>query len=53
MNLRLFAVRNLTTGKLVPGFFADKNAAKRERDKLGKNTHAVTPGPDHRRYRAH
>ena len=46
---RLFALRDLTTGKIVPNaFFADKRAAKAARD-AGQNL-CVTVGPDHRRY---
>lgn len=52
MNLRLFAVRNLTTGKTIPNlYFPSKAAAKEERDKLGADTHRVTPGPDHHGYK--
>lgn len=52
MNLRLFAIRSLTTNKIIPDlFFADKGVAKTERDKLGKESHCVTYGPDHRNYR--
>lgn len=55
MKLRLFALRNQATGKLVPElFFHDKVAAKRERDKLNESggDFVVTPGPDHRRFSA-
>ena len=52
MNLRLFAVRNLTTGKIIPNtFFSSKAEAKKARDELGADTHRVTPGPDHRGYK--
>ena len=48
--LRLFALRDLTTGKLVPDkFFSDKRAAKAARDAGGEHLR-VTVGPDHRRY---
>lgn len=51
MKLRLFVIRDLTTGRIIPElFFSDKPAAKRKRDELGANTHCVTYGPDHRRY---
>lgn len=48
--MRLFALRDLTTGKLVPNeFFASKPEAKRRRDALGDHIR-VTPCPDHWRY---
>ena len=53
MKLRLFALRNTSTGKtLADTYFSDKVAAKRERDKRNKagGSYVVTPGPDHRRY---
>lgn len=55
MKLRLFALRDATTGKTIPDlYFADKQAAKRIRDERnaqgGKYT--VTPGPDHRKAKA-
>lgn len=47
---RLFALRDISTGKLIPGtFFADKRAAKSARDAGGAHLR-VTPGPDHWRY---
>lgn len=56
MKLRLFALRDSHTGKLVPGFFAaSKPEARVERDRLngspGHNgcRYVVTYGPDHRR----
>ena len=53
MNLRLFAIRSLTTNKIIPDlFFSDKAIAKTKRDELGETTHCVTYGPDHRRYRS-
>ncbi len=55
MKLRLFALRNLSTGKLVTDiYFSDKPAAKKERDERNKagGAYVVTPGPDHRRFSA-
>lgn len=55
MKLRLFALRDTSTNKLLPNtYFGDKVAAKRERDELNKagGSYVVTPGPDHRRYSA-
>lgn len=50
MKLRLFAIRDLSTGRVIPNlFFSDKQQAKAERDKLGVQTHCVTYGPDHRK----
>lgn len=55
MKLRLFAIRDTVTGKIIPDlFFPSKPDAKRHRDKLDddighKGRHVVTPGPDHRR----
>lgn len=47
---RLFALRDLTTGRLVPNeFFSSKPDAKKRRDELGASIR-VTPGPDHWRY---
>lgn len=52
MKLRLFAIRDLQTGRLIPNlYFGDKLEAKKKRDALGKNTHCVTYGPDHRHYK--
>jgi hypothetical protein len=52
MNLRLFAIRDLTTGRIVPDlFFPSKQAAKSKRDELGITSHCVTYGPDHRLYK--
>lgn len=49
MNLRLFAIRDLVTGKIIPDlYFSSKPAAKQKRDELGAATHCVTAGPDHR-----
>lgn len=53
MKLRLFALRNTSTGKILADvYFSDKTLAKRERDERNKagGTYVVTPGPDHRRY---
>lgn len=53
MKLRLFALRNTSTGKILADtYFGDKVAAKRERDERNKagDSYVVTPGPDHRRY---
>jgi hypothetical protein len=48
MNLRLFAIRDLVTGKTLPDlYFMRKAEAKQKRDELGAATHCVTPGPDH------
>lgn len=53
MKLRLFAIRDLQTGRLIPNlYFGDKLEAKKKRDALGKNTHCVTYGPDHRHFKA-
>lgn len=56
MKLRLFALRDSHTGKLVPEFFAAfKPEAKRERDRLNLTSgesrlrFVVVCGPDHRR----
>ena len=54
MKLRLFAIRDTSTNKLVPDtWFSSKDAAKRARDELSQDggRYVVTPGPDHRRYR--
>lgn len=54
MKLRLFAIRDTQTGKLVPDIFApSKPEAKKERDRLnsevgeGRIRYVVTNGPDH------
>ncbi len=55
MKLRLFALRNTSTGKIVSdAYFDNKVAAKRERDARNQagGSYVVTPGPDHRRYSA-
>lgn len=52
MNLRLFAIRVISTRALLPNlYFGSKPEAKAERDKLGRATHCVTYGPDHRHFR--
>lgn len=52
MKLRLFAIRDLSTNRILPNlFFPSKPEAKAERDKLGAATHCVTYGPDHHAYR--
>lgn len=52
MKLRLFAIKALPSGKVIPGlFFADKKAAKAKRTELGEATHCVTYGPDHRLFK--
>lgn len=52
MKLRLFAIRDLTTGRILPElFFASKQAAKTKRDELGQSSHCVTYGPDHRHFK--
>lgn len=51
MNLKLYAIKVVATGKIIPDtFFPSKLAAKQRRDALGKDTHCVTYGPDHRHY---
>ena len=53
MKLRLFALRDTKTNKVIPdAFFPDKPSAKKMRDQLNESggTVVVTPGPDHRRY---
>lgn len=52
MKLRLFALRDSHTLKIVPNmFFSGKPEAKRARDELNAGTarYVVTPGPDHRK----
>lgn len=53
--LRLFAVKQTRTNTLVTNggsvvYFASKPEAKAFRDSLGKDSHSVTEGPDHRNY---
>lgn len=57
MKLRLFALRDSTTNKIVPNqFFPSKPEAKKARDEnnaaAGHARYVVTNGPDHRRYKA-
>ena len=53
MKLRLFAIRDLSTGRVLPNlFFASKSEAKAKRAELGDKTHCVTYGPDHRHFHA-
>lgn len=52
MKLRLFALRDTSTNKLIPDlFFSSKPEAKQARDDRNKKgaSLVVTPGPDHRR----
>jgi hypothetical protein len=56
MKLRLFALRDISTGRILAGeFFPSKPAAKLRRDELNKadnaTTYCVTCGPDHHSYR--
>lgn len=52
MKLRLFALRDLSTGRILPDlFFPSKPAAKAKRDELGATNYCVTYGPDHHSYR--
>lgn len=54
MKLRLFALRDTVTNKLIPElFFPSKPEAKKARDERNKKgaSLVVTPGPDHRRAR--
>lgn len=49
--LRLFALRDINTGRTIPNlFFPDKLAAKKARDEGGAHLR-VTLGPDHYRYK--
>jgi hypothetical protein len=49
--LRLFQLKDTTTGQRVGNYFPDKMSAKRARDDKNKGTaqFVVTLGPDHRR----
>lgn len=56
---RLFVITNTITGKPVPEkFFGDKMLAKELRNTLnqtegeGKLLYVVSPGPDHRKFKA-
>ena len=56
MTLKLFALRNTATKKLLPEeFFPNKPAARVRRDELNQGLkqvlYAVTPGPSHRRFK--
>lgn len=56
MTLKLFALRNITTKKLLTEeFFSNKPAARVRRDELNQAEkqvlYVVTPGPDHRRFK--
>ena len=51
MKLRLFALRDIATNKIVPElYFGSKQEAKREPDRRPAGQFVLTPGPDHRRY---
>jgi hypothetical protein len=53
MKLRLFAIRDLSTGRILPQeYFASKSEAKARRDELGSASYCVTYGPDHRHFNA-
>lgn len=53
--LELFVIRNQKTNKVLPGFFANKEAAKVLRDKYNQenNTtdYVVSPGKDHFKFK--
>lgn len=56
MKLRLFALRDISTKRIVPDlFFSVKPEAKKARDEnnaaAGHTRYVVTNGPDHRRYK--
>lgn len=52
MKLKLFALRDTHTGRIVPNlFFSDKKSAKAERIAMGETRYCVTCGPDHRHYK--
>lgn len=55
MTLKLFALRNTATKKLLTDFFPNKPAARARRDELNQTEkqvlYVVTPGPDHRRFK--
>lgn len=52
MTLRLFALRHVSTKRIVPGtYFRHKKDARSERDRLNQDepgAYCVTFGPDHR-----
>lgn len=55
MKLRLFALRDTSTNKLLPDvFFHEKKDAKVERNQRNAEggQYVVTPGPDHRKNKA-
>jgi hypothetical protein len=56
MMLRLFALRTLSTKRLVPNlYFPSKPLARAERDRLNKqdaNSVCISYGPDHRHFTA-
>lgn len=47
--MRLFAIKDLKTGKIFEETFENKQHAKLRRNELNGNTkrYVVTPGPDH------
>lgn len=52
MKLKLFALRDLQTGRVVPNlFFSDKKSAKAKRIAMGEARYCVTYGPDHRHHK--
>jgi hypothetical protein len=52
MKPRLFALRDLSTGRILPDlFFPSKPDAKAKRNELGAEKFCVTYGPDHHAYR--
>ena len=54
MKLRLFAIRDTQSNKLIPDvYYVSKPEAKRARDNMNGATsrYVVTPGPDHYKYR--
>ena len=57
MMLRLFALRDTQTNKVLPSFFSNKPDARKERDRLNGGPDAdkkivITYGPDHRLFRS-
>lgn len=52
MKLRLFQVaKREAKNPNNPPYFSDKQQAKKYRDELGHDTHKVTYGPDHYRFK--
>lgn len=54
MKLRLFAIRDTRSNKLIPdAYYASKPEAKRARDNMNGATsrYVVAPGPDHRKFK--